>query len=206
MSNIHMRNLKRVQSMTKKPAMLAVAADSSGLSIRKLALYGIFAVLFTAATVQPASANKGSNKIIYSSLLLCVQSDASFSQRIPGAFSSDEAYAATYPVRGYAISGGCTTSSGVLEKPNGHVAVRLDLYWWTGSEWKVCRKTDWKYGGSGYGRTGDITYAYGTEQHYYYGESAPCGPAYYGTMAYSYVWDGSAWRGGSNWSGYEYRS
>ena len=37
-----------------------------------------------------------------------------------------------------------------------------------------------------------------------YGGAAACGAGYYGTYGYSYVWDGSAWRGGSVWSGYEY--
>jgi len=195
MNKTQMKYLERVQSVTRKSAMLAVTAGLPGLSIKqKLALYGIFAVVFIAVTVQPVSAWTWSNRVtVYNGAGLCVQSRAGIDHFKPGLFSGNLAYAETY-----ALSQGCGVG---LNKPNGWAAVRLDVYKWTGSSWVVCRSTNWKYGATGTNQWGP----WGPGEVFDYGGSSSCGPGYYGTLAYSYVLDGTAtWRGGSSWSGYEY--
>jgi hypothetical protein len=196
-------SLKVLERNKFRPKNPAVAAHAAGLSIgrsnrQKMALYGVFFIALTAVTVNPVSAWTWSNKTtVYSAPLLCIQGQAGIDHYQPGLFSGNLAYANTYALAGYAVSGGCSKG---LDKPNGSAAVRLDVYKWTGSTWVVCRGTNWKYGATGTNQWGP----WGPSEVFDYGGSSACGAGYYGTMAYSYVWDGSAWRGGSVWSGYEY--
>lgn len=159
----------------------------------KLVLHSICATLCTAVTTQPASAWTWSPRVtVYNGPGLCVQGEAGIDHRQPGVFSGNIAYANTY-----AFSEGCGVG---LTKPNGTAAVRLDVYKWTGSSWAICLGTDWKYGATGTDQFGP----WGPQEGFSYGGASSCGPGYYGTLAYSYIWDGSAWRGGSIWSGYEF--
>jgi hypothetical protein len=163
------------------------------LAMPKFLLYGIFAVLFTAMTARSASAWTWSPFVtVYNGPGLCVQSQAGIDHRMPGVFSGNLAYAYTH-----ALSEGCGVG---LNKPDGSAAVRLEVYKWTGSSWAICQGTDWKYGATGTTQFGP----WGPEEGFDYGGVASCGPGYYGTLAYSYIWDGSGWRGGSAWSGYEF--
>jgi hypothetical protein len=156
-------------------------------------LYGIFAILCTAVTAQSASAWTWSPFVtVYNGPGLCVQSQAGIDHSISGLFSGNLAYAYTH-----ALSEGCGVG---LNKPDGFAAVRLDVYKWTGSSWTICRGTDWRYSATGTGSFGP----WGPGEVFDYGGASSCGPGYYGTLAYSYVWDGSGWRGGSAWSGYEF--
>jgi hypothetical protein len=142
------------------------------------------------STASPALAwtwSRGST--VYSGPGLCVQGNAGIDHVTPGTFSGNLAYAGTY-----ARSGGC--GAGVVK----YAAVRLDVYRWNGSNWVVCRATDWSFGYTGVNQWG-VT---GPEQVFDYGGSSSCGSGWYGTLASSYVWDGSNWQGGGVWSGQEF--
>jgi hypothetical protein len=168
----------------------------------KAALVRLIALLFTTLAAQPVFAFTRANDItVYSTSDLCVIGSASIDQFRPpppgGLFGgSNQATASTY-----AYQPGCGS---IMSKANGNVATKLDVYRWTGSEWAICRSTDWTLGASGIIFQGDITIRIGAEQIFDYGGSAACGPGWYGTLGHSVVWDGSAWRGGNVWSGYEF--
>jgi hypothetical protein len=155
-----------------------------------VALAGIAAMLFTVSTATPAQAwTWNSGVTVYNAGLLCVQGDAGIDHAVPGTLSGNLAYANTY-----GRSAGCVT--GLV---GWSAAVRLDVYKWTGWSWYVCRNTDWSYGTTGVNQFGPT----GPTQTFNYGGASACGSGYYGTMGYSYVWDGSTWRGGHVWSGAE---
>ncbi|WP_328913263.1 MULTISPECIES: hypothetical protein [unclassified Streptomyces] len=164
----------------------------------KSALCAVVALLFALTMNQSAYAwTWGSNVTVYSVSGLCVQGSAGIDHAQPNVFSGNLAYANTY-----ALGTGCV---GGLTKSGNAAAVRLDVERWNGSAWVVCRSTDWLYGPTGVSG-GDTGGPYGPSQVYNYGGAASCGAGYYGTLAYAYVTDGTAWRGGSVWSGYEYVS
>lgn len=159
----------------------------------KLALYGIFALLIAAATPQSASAStRATGVTLYNGPGLCVRGDAGIDQTRPNSLNRNHAYATTY-----ALSQGCGAG---LNKPDGWAAVKLEVFKWTGSSWAFCRGTNWKHGATGTNQWGLL----GPSQLLDYGGSSSCGPGFYGTMGHSYVWDGSAWRGGKLWSGHEF--
>lgn len=158
-------------------------------------LCGLFALLLTVTWIRPAYAwTWNRDHTVYKGPGLCVRGSAGIDHRQSGVFSGNLAYASTR-----ALDGKCRSS---LTKPSDSAAVRLDVYKWNGSAWTLCRRTDWRYGPTGVSG-GDTGSPYGPDQILDYGGSSACGPGYYGTMAHAYVWDGSAWRGGSIWSGYE---
>lgn len=161
----------------------------------KIVLYCISALLCTAITVQVASAWTFSPRVVLytSGFGFCVKGEAGIDSAKPGVFSGNLAYSATF-----ALLGDCGT---VLTLPDGSAASRLDVHKWTGSEWVVCRSTDWIYGRTFRDEFGNPM---GPGWVYNYGGASSCGAGYYSTTAYAYVWDGAAWRGGSVWSGYEY--
>jgi hypothetical protein len=156
--------------------------------------------VFLLAVVMPhqASAWTWANKVtVYNGAGLCVQGDAGIDVLKPNTFSGNLAYDETY-----ALTEGCGAG---LDRPDGWAAARLDVYKWTGSTWALCRGTNWKYGAT-VARLiqGDLDLGpQGPAQVLDYGGSSSCGSGYYGTLAFAYVWDGSAWRGGSVWSGSE---
>ena len=159
----------------------------------KLTMYRISAFLFAITAAHSALAWTWANRVqVYNGPGLCVQSDAGIDHRRPDALSGNLAYDGTY-----ALSQGCGAG---LNLPDGWAATRLDVYKWTGSAWAICRGSNWQYGATGVNQWGP----WGPAQVFDYGGSASCGPGYYGTMAYAYAWDGSAWRGGGLWSGYEF--
>lgn len=165
---------------------------------RKLAIYGTSAFLFAAVTGHSASAWTWANKVtVYDGPGLCVQGDAGIDHLQPNLFSGNLAYDETY-----ALNQGCGVG---LNLPYGSAAARLDVYKWTGSVWAICRGTNWQYGATVANLiTGDLDLGpQGPRQIFDYGGSSSCGPGYYGTLAFAYAWDGSAWRGGGVWSGFE---
>ncbi|MEU9448012.1 hypothetical protein [Streptomyces sp. NPDC048277] len=153
------------------------------------------AFLMAAMWSQPASAWTWARSVtVYNGSGLCVRGDAGIDHLRPGVLSGNLAYATVY-----ALAGGCGTGM------SGRGAVQAVVYKWNGSAWAVCRSSDWKYGPTG--RTGgQFPGPYGPEQVFNWGGAAACGPGYYGTRASAWVWDGSRWRGGGVWSGYEYVS
>jgi hypothetical protein len=167
-------------------------------SIRhKIVLYGVWAILCMAMTAQTASAYTFSGfATVYDNNVpitgICVQGQAGIDHFVPGFFSGNLAYADTR-----ALSPSC---GGGLTKPNGSAAVRLDVEVWTGTAWAICRSTDWTYGATGVNQWGP----WGPSISLDYGGASSCGPGYYRTRAYSYIWHISIWRGGSVVSGYEY--
>jgi hypothetical protein len=131
---------------------------------------------------------------VYNAGGLCVQGDAGIDHWQPNVFSGNLAYDGTY-----ALSQGCGAG---LTLPAGWAAARLDVYKWTGSQWAVCTGTNWLFGPTGISG-GDTGGPFGPSQVFNYGGPSSCGSGWYGTLASAYVWDGSSWRGGSVWSGYE---
>ena len=101
--------------------------------------------------------------------------------------------------------------------PAGWLAIYRILYVWNGSNWATCTSdSDWVYnanagqlnqlfspgtaGTTANGQKGPVA-AYPQPATGAYG---PCGPGYYGLVAYTYGWTGSEWLGGGMWSGYIY--
>ncbi|SDH57612.1 hypothetical protein SAMN05421505_11869 [Sinosporangium album] len=176
--------------MVEDPA--AGPANTTVKNTARFVLAGGAALVVAAVWSHPAHAWTWARGVtVYSGAGLCVRGDAGVDHFRPGSFSGNLAYA-----NAYALSGGC---GGGVTKPDGSAAVRLEVYRWNGSAWAVCRSTGWTYGPTGVSG-GE---PYGPSQVFDYGGAA-CGAGFYGTMAYPYVWDGSAWRGGGVWSGYEY--
>lgn len=161
------------------------------------ALSTLFALLFAVVTTSSAFAWTWNNNVtVFSGPGLCVRSTAGIDTWKSGVFSGNIAYADTY-----ALSQGCGAG---LTLPDGWAAVRLDLFKWTGSEWLLCRGTNFTFGATGVNQWGP----WGPSQVFSYGSggSGPppvCGTGWYGTVAYAFVWDGSAWRGGGVYSGPE---
>lgn len=170
-----------------------MAAPNVRRSLRMVTI-GISACVLVAVTVQSAAAWTWATRVtLYDAAGLCVQGDAGIDHFNPDVyFSGNLAYDGVY-----ALGAGCVTG---LNLPNGWAAVRLDVFRWNGSAWAVCRSTGWKYGATGSSQWGP----WGPGEAYNYGGSAACGAGYYGTQSTALIWDGSAWRGGSLWSGYEY--
>jgi hypothetical protein len=159
----------------------------------KAAIYMVSVVFFVAVTAHSALAWTWAHRVrVYDGPGLCVQGDAGIDHRQPNVFSGNLAYDGTY-----ALSQGCGAG---LNLPYGRAAARLDVYKWTGSDWAFCRGTNWQYGATGVNEWGP----WGPAQILDYGGSSSCGAGFYGTQAYAYVWDGSAWRGGAVWSGFEF--
>lgn len=78
----------------------------------------------------------------------------------------------------------------------GNLAAKYDYYYWRGGEWVICRLVgDYYYNSSNAAKF---------VMSYNFGVRPPCGDGYYGTMSYTYVNDGTTWRGGAIWSGYQY--
>lgn len=80
------------------------------------------------------------------------------------------------------------------DRPPGYIAVKYNNLKWNGSRWQLCTYTRWIYN--------PVT------RHYHQtrvnsGASPPCGRGYYGTMAFSSVYNGG-WYGGRMWSGYHF--
>ena len=162
--------------------------------VLKATLAAVIAFLFALTLNQPAYAwTWNTRATVYNGAALCVQGTAGIDHRRPGVFSGNLAYADTYALRAGCGTGLTTTQA----------AVRLDVFHWNGTAWTVCRKTDWTVGPTGISG-GDTGGPYGPSQVFDYGGSASCGAGWYGTMARSFVWDGTAWRGGAVWSGQEY--
>jgi hypothetical protein len=160
----------------------------------KLRICGISVFLFMVAAAPHSAlawtwAYRG---VLYNGPGLCVEADSGIDHQQPHVFSGNLAYASCY-----ALGQGCGAG---LSLPYGWAAVRLDVYKWTGSAWALCRGTNWKYGATGTNEFGP----WGPGDVFVYGGSSSCGPGYYGTLAFAYVWDGSAWRGGGLWSGFEF--
>ncbi|MFF7853540.1 hypothetical protein [Streptomyces sp. NPDC007904] len=164
----------------------------------KAALCTVFAVLMAAVWTQPANAWTWATRVtVYNGSGLCVQGDSGIDHRRPGSLSGNLAYANTY-----ALTQGCGTG---LSRPADWAAARATVSRWNGSAWVVCRTSAWKYGATGQAG-GQFPGPYGPEQVYDWGGWQACGPGYYATFASAFVWDGSAWRGGSVYSGYEWAS
>ena len=159
-----------------------------------LRIYGISVFLFMVAAADHSALAWTWNYrgVLYTSPNLCVQADSGIDHQRPDTLSGNIAYANCY-----ALSGGCGAG---LNLPYGWAAVRLDVYKWNGTDWAVCRGTNWKLGATGTNQWGP----WGPGDLLTYGGSSSCGPGWYGTMAIAYVWDGSAWRGGGLWSGAEF--
>ncbi|MEU3528110.1 hypothetical protein AB0E62_30295 [Streptomyces sp. NPDC038707] len=161
----------------------------------KAVLCTVVALLTAVVWTHPANAYTWARSVtVYNGSGLCVHGDAGIDHKQPGVFSGNLAYSHTY-----ALTQGCGTGL------SGWAATRATVYRWNGSAWAVCRASDWKYGATSQAG-GEFPGPRGPELVYDWGGWQACGQGYYGTSASAYVWDGSAWRGGSVWSGYEYVS
>ncbi|MEU2423089.1 hypothetical protein ABZ619_19050 [Streptomyces sp. NPDC007851] len=161
----------------------------------KATLCMFVALLMAALWTQPASAYTWARGVtVYNASGLCVRGDAGIDHKKPGLLSGNLAYADTY-----AFTQGCGTG---LNSPNGWAAARVTVFRWNGSAWVTCRTSDWKLGATGVNQWG----AWGPEQVFDWGGWASCGAGFYGAQARALVWDGSQWRGGDVWSGFEQAS
>jgi hypothetical protein len=159
---------------------------------RRLVLCASLAFLLAGATTQTASAVESGRVVVSSGPIVCVQGESKFNWT-SGGFADHSAGAVTYARN----PGSC---SGTLYRPMGWLATRLDVFKWTGTEWALCRSLDWSFGGGGDRWVGDIWYEQAATQWEVY-SGPPCGAGFYGTVGVHRVWDGSAWQGGSTWSG-----
>jgi hypothetical protein len=167
--------------------------EMSSRKVLRCLIYCASACSIAVATAVSAQAWTWNNQVtVYNGSDLCVKGTAGIDHVIPGLFSGNLAYSYAYALRP-----GCGAG---LNLPYGWAATRLDVYKWTGTQWAICRGSSWAYGSTGTDQWG-LT---GPQQILDYGRPTTCGRGYYGTLAYAYVWNGSAWRSGSVWSGYEY--
>jgi hypothetical protein len=159
----------------------------------KLAICATLLLLGAVVTYSAAVAWTWANRVtVYTGSGLCVQGDAGIDHLQPGVFSANLAYSDAY-----ALDQGC--GNGLSGQ---WAATRLDVYYAApGGQGAICRGVDWKYAYTGIDSIGNPT---GPAWIYDYGGSASCGQGWYGTFGAAFVWDGSAWRGGWVWSGWEW--
>jgi hypothetical protein len=82
-------------------------------------------------------------------------------------------------------------------RPPGYLAVRLVVWKYNSGREFVCKSTGYTYNpgsASRLSRTTSMGKRYNTA----------CGPGYYGTVAYGYVFNDGRWQGGYIWSGWKY--
>ena len=127
----------------------------------------------------------------------CVKAKAGI-DHVSGPFSGNIAYADAYVV-GYSVISGCNVAH------SGWARVRLDVQYWNGSSWIVCRATGWTYGQVGW-VGGEFPGPTGPSTLLDYGGSGSCGQGYYRTIAFSEYGGstGTNWVGGSVASPYEW--
>jgi hypothetical protein len=118
---------------------------------------------------------------------LCVQGEAGIDHWRPGSFSGNLAYSGAF-ARDQACINGLTGR---------WAATRVDVY----KDQAICRGTEWKYDYTGLDSFGSPI---GPSIVFNYGGPASCGRGWYGTYGAAFVWDGSAWKGGWVWSGWEW--
>lgn len=82
----------------------------------------------------------------------------------------------------------------VWNRPAGHMAVRIRVLRWGGNSWSGCADSGWYYNSG-------AAWLFGLRWDF--GNTAPCGPGYYGLDTGAFAWNG-AWRGGWGWSGFKY--
>ncbi|MGH8970315.1 MAG: hypothetical protein ACRDV1_10245 [Actinomycetes bacterium] len=158
-----------------------------------LALSALIGLTLAVIAAQPASAHTPTASArVYDTYGLCT---ISWSQ-----IAHDHATGqTTASAHTYARVANCTTID--MFAP-GHLAVRLDLQKWTRAGWVNCQSTDWVYN-STWNDEIRTSRLYGANRPDCDG-TANDGPGYFRTQGVSYVWDGSAWRGGATQSGYHY--
>lgn len=167
--------------------------DRRAMNLLVSAIMGLLLLTSTGYGALAWTWNRGAT--VYNGPGLCVRGDAGIDHFQPTGFSGNLAYDTTY-----ALTQGCGTG---LTLPDGWAAARLDVWKWNGSEWAVCNGTNWQFGPTGISG-GDTGGPFGPSQIFPYGGSSSCGSGWYGTLASAFVWDGSAWRGNSVWSGAEF--
>jgi hypothetical protein len=154
----------------------------------KVATCGLATLLFVILAAAPAAAHAPTVTTNFSSASVCTIGTSQI------AFDHTSKQASAMAKAEARVTGAYSCDTIDVFAP-GYLAVRLELWRWTGSSWAVCTAggTGWTYN-SNWGYTVSVSRSYGT--------AYPCGSGYYGTMAYTYVWNGSSWNGGSIWSGY----
>jgi hypothetical protein len=156
-------------------------------TIIHLALTGLAALLFVALAAAPASAHSVSSSGVVYNGYPCTLGGATLAYDHTTKTSTVTARAEAR------VTGGSACDTIDVFAP-GHLAVRYDLlYQRTGSTtWQVCRSSGWVY---------NTTYTWEVSVSATFGGPQPCEPGSYGTQTTAYVWDGSAWHGGTRWSG-----
>jgi hypothetical protein len=76
--------------------------------------------------------------------------------------------------------------------PAGYLAVKRQIWRWTGSTWKLCAGSGWIYNAS--------STSYMQSYHQWIG-GMPCGAGTYNNLGYGQAFYNGIWRGGSRWSG-----
>lgn len=78
------------------------------------------------------------------------------------------------------------------DRPQNYIRLKYTFWKWNGSEWVVCRDTNFTY------NTSTTWTMRRTQDH---GTTPPCGTGYYGTQGYGYASHAGTWYGGGIWSG-----
>jgi len=145
------------------------------------------------AAVVGASAWTWANYVtVFTGGGLCVQGDAGIDHIRPGTLSGNLAYSDAY-----ARDQQCF--NGLVGR---WATTRLDVYHAAaGQPGAICRGTDWKSDYTGIDSFGNPI---GPSWVFNYGGPASCGSGWYGVFGGAFVWDGSTWRGGWVWSGWEW--
>jgi hypothetical protein len=157
----------------------------------KLAVGATIALAIPLMAAQSASAHAPSSSgRVYDTYNLCTISSATFTHDHN---TGDN----TASARTIGRVAGCTT---IDVFPPGWLAVRLDMQKWTGSAWLTCQSTSWQFNNTWTDELrmsqplqSGVPDCAGTVNN---------GKGYFRTLAVSFIWDGSAWRGGSMASPY----
>jgi hypothetical protein len=93
-----------------------------------------------------------------------------------------------------AYDGICLTAKSM---PAGYLALKRQIWRWTGSAWKLCAGSGWIYNST------SKSYMHSVRQ---WPGGMPCGRGWYNNRAYGQAFYQGIWRGGSRWSGNHYFS
>lgn len=155
----------------------------------------LFIAAFTIVTATPASAHYVYERgHTYASSTDCAWARSEVSHGNGGGYAQADV-AADY--RQWTPVGPIDCGNKLWTRPPGYLAVRAELYKWNASQsqWQICRDS----GGYAYNpESAHSIYIYN-----YFGGYPPCGSGYYGTIAYSFEYNGD-WHGGPMWSGFHW--
>ncbi|WP_156325216.1 hypothetical protein [Nonomuraea sp. SBT364] len=148
------------------------------------------AIALVATLSSPAQAHYVYEKgEIYKSADVCVDGRAEVSHGDGGGYARADTWSET---RGFVYGVGWVNCAVGWSRPAGYIAARYDylVFDLSAGVWGLCRQLDWWYGSGSH-----LTVAWN------FGNRTPCGTAWYATIGWSAVRNGSTWNGGEIASG-----